>query len=378
MNILIAPDKFRGSLSSTQAAEAIFTGIKEALPDLKYQIQPISDGGEGTLDIITKSQKGQVIEFSTFDPIGRPITSPIGLINVSGQRICVIESSYASGLRLLSSKERNPLKTSSYGTGLLIQSALEYGCDQIVVGLGGTGTIDAGMGLLQALGAKFISKKHGVVHPFDCKDDIIDICLKNLDCRLQNVNIIAACDVDIPLLGENGSVKTFGVQKGALAGDLKNLERRLIVIERLIRGKTNRYLGKKPYSGAGGGMAFSLEICGAKLKAGTDVVFEFIDIETKVQQSHLIITGEGRLDSTTLLGKSLFQLAKLAKSHNVPCVAIVGTIEPGFDYRLASLDGVLVLATHPYDIEYILANSFRMLVSRTTELAELLKICIRK
>ena len=331
MKIVIAPDSFKESLTAKEVAESIKQGFSRFLPDARYVCIPMADGGEGTLDSLVDATKGRIITTQVCDPLGQLITAKWGLLGTGDT--AVIEMAQASGLHLVPTNKRDPKITTSYGTGQLINSALAHGVKKIILGLGGSATNDAGAGMLQALGAK-LQDKSGDELPLGggalTQLDTIDITA--LNPQLQQVAIEIACDVINPLCGEFGASMIFAPQKGATTTDIVLLDQALHHFGAYLEAMTQRQLVSIAGSGAAGGLALPLlAFTKAALSSGVELVAKAVNLESYFHQADLVITGEGRMDSQSAQGKTPTGVAKLAKKHHLPVIALVGGYLPDYD-----------------------------------------------
>jgi glycerate 2-kinase len=321
MRILIAPDKFKGSLNAHDVAKAIALGIGEVLPQSEIILMPIADGGDGTAEVICEALHGSWVTLRAHDPIGRQIECRYAMIKE--QRLAVIEMSEAAGMRRLDAVELDPLRATTFGVGQLILDAVRRGAGKIIVGLGGSATNDGGFGLARALGYRF----------FDGEGIQVRIAVNKLRTLKQietprNLSlppIVGAADVQNRLLGKHGATRTFGPQKGATTAELELLEKCLKRIARVTARQVRRVNPKTPGAGAAGGLGFGLmAFAGATLRPGFDVVAEIIGAESQIKRADVVITGEGRLDAQTLDGKGPAGIAHLARKHGKPVFALVG------------------------------------------------------
>src|SRR5437762_547691 len=338
MRILIAPDKFKGSLSAREVAESIAAGLRDALPDANIDIVPMADGGEGTAEAICEACGGSWLQCKAHDPIGREIDARYAWI--AQGKLAVMEMSEAAGMRRLSESERDPLRATTFGVGEMILDAASRGANEIIIGLGGSATNDGGFGMARALGFRF-DCDHEQEQEHEQKVTLLlrlTGIAKPKDLKLPK--IIAAVDVRNPLLGKHGATRVFGPQKGASKDDLNILERALTrladVVEKGFEGesaecKSAGRTGKmpvfrdKPGAGAAGGLGFGLmTFCGAKIRPGFDVVAEAVKLESKIKDADVVITGEGSLDRQTLEGKTPAGVANVARKVGKRVFAIVG------------------------------------------------------
>ena len=321
MRILIAPDKFKGSLGAGDVARAIATGIRGALPAAEIELVALADGGEGTSNAIQSARDGEWIDCYAHDALGRPITARYAWLSES--RLAVIEMSAAAGLAQLAPNERNPLEASTFGVGEMLRDAFARGAGEIILGLGGSATNDGGSGLARALGFRFLGSDGQVLE--GPVSELVELARIGLPNELSLPSIIAACDVDTPLLGPRGATRTFGPQKGATSPQLEILERaltRLADVAAVTFGFDHR---ETPGAGAAGGLGFGLlTFCGAQIRSGFEVVADAIRLREKIKQADIVITGEGKLDRQTLAGKAPAGVARMARAEGKMVCAIAG------------------------------------------------------
>ncbi|MBN2273035.1 MAG: glycerate kinase [Bacteroidales bacterium] len=331
MRILICPDSFKECLTARQVAEHIASGIQRILPSADIKIIPLADGGEGTVAALMHTTEGRIVNVEVHDPLMRTIHSFFGL--TGDGETALIEMASASGLELLKPYERNPLITSSFGTGELIKYALDEGCKRIIVGMGGSATNDGGMGAVMALGVKFYDKKGGELpQGGGSLDQLAGIDMKGMDERIHKCRIDVACDVDNPLTGENGASLVYGLQKGGDTAMAEQLDRNLQLFARKIKDSLGRDIEHVPGSGAAGGLGGGMmAFFNAKIRPGFNLISEYIDLEKYIGSADLIITGEGRIDFQTQFGKTPVGVAFLAKKHNKPVIAVAGTLGRGYE-----------------------------------------------
>ncbi len=327
--IVIAADSFKGSLSSAEANEAIAEGVRRVLPDASLTLVPVADGGEGTMPMLVESLGGKYEVCRVGDPLLRPITAQYGIINHNGIRTAVIEMAQASGLPLLKEEERNPLITSSYGTGQLIADAYRRGCRAFIIGLGGSATNDGGAGMLRALGVKFLDNAgQPLPEGGAALKDLSSIDLSEMPKELRDCPFTIICDVDNPLTGPNGASAVFGPQKGATPQDVDILDKALQNYGEMLEAVTGRSLINSPGSGAAGGMGAALLACfNAELKPGIQATLDTIGFRDIIRGASLIVTGEGKIDRQTLHGKTPFGILQYAKTESIPVIAIGGLVE---------------------------------------------------
>lgn len=338
MKIVIAPDSFKESLSAMQVAEAIEQGFRELFPQAEYLKLPMADGGEGTVESMVAATSGEIVAVEVTGPLGLPVKAFFGWMG-DGET-AVIEMAAASGLHLVPPQQRNPLITSSFGTGELILAALQHGARKIIIGIGGSATNDGGAGMMQALGAKLLdahghelSGGGGALAELACAD------LTHLDSRLADTDILVACDVNNPLCGEKGASAVFGPQKGATPEMVAQLDAALRHYGEKIEQATGKRVLELAGAGAAGGMGAALSgLLNARLQPGIDIVTDALKLADAVQGADMVITGEGRIDSQTIHGKTPIGVARVAKRFDIPVIAIAGGMSA--DYSVVHQHGI--------------------------------------
>ncbi|MDY6914196.1 MAG: glycerate kinase [Planctomycetota bacterium] len=362
MKIVIAPDSFKGSLSAAKVAAALAGGVLQVVPDACIDLCPMADGGEGTVDAMVAATNGRLITTDVFDPLGAPIRARFGLLGaavrgfgslpgevglcgslhvasgegepakVAGGAVAVIEMASASGLGLIPTEKRDPLRTTTFGTGQLILAALDAGARKIIVGIGGSGTVDGGCGCAQAMGVVFTDRQNKAIV---CGlaggglTDIEGIDLSDRDPRLAEVRVRVACDVANPLTGPDGAAMVYGPQKGATPEMVRRLEAGLVHLAGTIRREMAMDIEKVPGAGAAGGLGAGLvAFAGATLESGIEIVAEAVGLAGRLSGAKLCITGEGKLDAQSLSGKAAVGVAQIARQANVPVLCIPGQAEP--------------------------------------------------
>ena len=326
MKITVAIDSFKGSLSTFQAGQAVAEGAKRAFPDAQVTVCPLADGGEGTVDAIIAATGGEMAEVTVHDPIGRLISGSYGIIPHT--KTAIIEMSAAAGITLIDEKDRNPLNTTTYGVGELILDAVKKGCRKFIVGIGGSATNDGGVGMLQALGFAFLDKDKKQVS-FGAKglQDIVEINADNVPKELKDCTFCVACDVKNPLCGERGCSAIYGPQKGATPQMIADMDRWLARFAELTKTLFPDADENFPGTGAAGGLGFAfLSYLNASLASGIDLVIEETGLEDYIKDADIVVTGEGRLDGQSYMGKAPIGVAKLAKKHGKPTVAFSGCV----------------------------------------------------
>lgn len=350
MRVLVAPDKFKESLSSLEVARAVERGVKKANPHAEVILCPLADGGEGTVEALVTATNGKIVRKRVTGPLGRPVDAFFGLLGSVAhptsdiRHPAVVEMSAASGLHLVPFDMRNPMITTTFGTGELIKEALDKGCKKIIIGIGGSATTDGGMGMAQALGARFLDKQGkelGLGSGQELiKIDKIDV--KGLDGRITQTQFLVASDVQNPLTGPDGAAYVYAPQKGASPEMVVSLDQGLSHYAEVIKRDLGIGIKDVPGSGAAGGLGAGLMVfLDAKLKSGVDLIMEAVGFEEKLQRVDLIITGEGKIDAQTAYGKVPVGVAKLAQTKGIPVIAIGGQVTPDAeilkDYGLAKM-----------------------------------------
>jgi glycerate kinase len=361
VRVVIAPDSYKGTLTSVQVAEALARGWREARPDDEILLAPLADGGEGTLVAIEAAGGWEWRAAAATDPNGRPIEA--GWLRSAGGIHAVIELAAASGLSRLSAAERDPLGATTYGTGEIIRAALDAGIRSITLGIGGSATSDGGAGILRALGATI---------------DGANVDITALDPRLAEVDLRIACDVTNPLLGPKGAAATYGPQKGATPQQVAELDERLGRYADALRDATGRDERDTPGAGAAGGTSFGLLSVGDRFRSihlvpGIDVVMEETRLREKVDGADVVLTGEGRIDAQTAFGKTALGVAKLAREAGVACIAVGGGVEPEGEAALWEVGAIAVgVSEQPMSLEDAIAAGTAPLERCGRRLARLL------
>ena len=379
MKIVIAPDSFKESLTALEVAEAIEAGLKKVLPDAEYVKVPMADGGEGTVQSLVDATEGRLISAEVCAPLGNKVKAEFGL---SGDgRTAIIEMAAASGLHLVPPEARNPLRTTSYGTGELILAALAEGVEKIIVGIGGSATNDGGAGMLQALGALLLDAQHQPIGAGGgCLQDLAAIDLSGLDKRLAGVEIVVACDVDNPLCGEKGASAVFGPQKGATPEMVQALDSGLHHFADIAARDLGLDIQSPAGAGAAGGMGGGvLLLPDARLQAGVQIVMEAVKLAEKVQDADLVITGEGRMDAQSVHGKTPIGVAHTAKAFGKPVIAIVGCLREDYEVVYAQgIDAVFPIIRQLGSLEEILQHGRDNLVSAAQNVARIYQMGISR
>jgi len=360
MKIVLAPDSFKGNLTSLQVAAALEKGIRRVLPNAQCIKVPMADGGEGTVQSLVDGGGGKFVRKKVTGPAGKPVTARYGLL--ADGKTAVIEMAEASGLPYVKGKEKNPMKTTSYGTGELILDAINKGAEKIIIGIGGSATTDGGTGMAQALGIKFLDKNGKEIKEYGAGgmlNKIAKIDMSGIDARINKTKIIVASDVENPLYGKKGAAYVFGPQKGATSTMVKTLDANLKYFGNLLKKDLGKDVRTLKGAGAAGGLGAGLvAFTGAKLKSGIDIVVDATRLKKHLKDADLVITGEGRVDSQTAFGKTPAGVAKAAKKFKVPTIAIGGGIsDDAREVFTHGIDGLASACARDMTLEDAINNS---------------------
>ncbi|HEY2722291.1 MAG TPA: glycerate kinase [Chitinophagaceae bacterium] len=377
MQILIAPNAFKNSLAADKVADAIAEGLQQSNLSAVLHRFPVGDGGDGTAQLLIQHRKGKLISAEAHDALGREIISSFGLID--NGRTAVIEMANASGLRLLQSTELNPLDATSLGTGELMIHALNSGVNKIILCIGGSATVDGGVGILQALGFRFLNNKNEELnHVPGTLAQLNSIDFSAHDKRLDHCKIIVLCDVDNTLLGKQGAANVFGPQKGANPADVKKLESSLMQLSKIVFQQAGKDMSTVQHGGAAGGVAAGLwAFLDAELVNGIDYFLSITGFDEILEKADLVITGEGSIDIQTLNGKGPYGVAKKAKEKRKFVIGLAGKIQTGVPALSEYFDVLLPINNEPMDIESTLLNTKKNLVRTSQTLGNLIDLARR-
>ena len=326
MRVVVAIDSFKGSMSSLEAGEAISKGIKKAHKDAEVEIRPLADGGEGTVEALSIGMGGKLINVDVTGPVGRKVNAVYGIVDSS--KTAIIEMSQAAGITLVSGNEKNPLYTTTFGVGELIKDAINKGCRHFVVGIGGSATNDCGIGMLQALGYEFLDKE-GKQVGFGASGvrDIVSIRDENVIKELSECYFRVACDVNNPLCGDLGCSAIYGPQKGATKEMVADMDGWLKNYSKIVKEKYPDADCEYPGTGAAGGLGYAFfNFTNSKLESGIKIVLDETKLEEYVKDADIVVTGEGRLDHQTVMGKAPVGVANIAKKYNKKVIAFSGSV----------------------------------------------------
>lgn len=374
MHILIAPDSFKECLTATQVALAISEGIKRIIPEVEIISIPIADGGEGTVEALVTATGGTIVPTPSVDALNRPIQSFYGILGDG--KTAIIEMAAASGIELLESQERNPLITSTFGTGLLMKAALDAGFTELVVGIGGSATNDGGAGMAQALGFGLYDREGkslqsgggslGDLHSIDCS---------NVHPLLGNAKITVASDVRNPLLGPTGATYTYGPQKGATPDMLQTLEKNMAHYSSILKQELGIDVSILTGAGAAGGLGAGLmAFCKAEMASGFELISQLTHLEKHISEASMVFTAEGKIDAQTAFGKTVSGVARLATKFKVPVIALAGKVEGGLNELYEQgLTAAFAIGNQPMSLEESIARASELLADRAEQIMRTVK-----
>jgi len=367
MNFIIAPDSFKGSLSASHAARSIAAGVRAVYPDAQVLLVPLADGGEGTVEALVTATQGRFVQCPVTGPLGSPVTAIFGFSGLDPQT-AILEMASASGITLIPQSERNPLRASTFGTGEMLLAALEAGARKIIIGIGGSATNDGGAGAMQALGVRFLDK-HGepLPKPIGGADliHVAKIDMSAITFPVDQIPIIIASDVNNPLVGPNGASAVYGPQKGAKPDMVKQLEEALTHYARIVEDTLGISIADLPGSGAAGGLGGGLTaFLHAEMASGIDLVLDAAHFDDAVANADWVITGEGRIDSQTLQGKTISGVMKRTRKHSkARVIAFGGSVDENARQSLQDQGLYAAIAVSPPEmsVEEAMASASRLL-----------------
>lgn len=376
MKFVIAPDSFKGSLTAKEVSESIYQGLFKIFPDARFELIPMADGGEGTMQALVDSCHGKIYKKTVKDPLNRETTAQYAILPNS---TAVIEMASASGLQYVDQETANPFLTTTYGTGQLINAALKQGAKTIIVGLGGSATNDGGVGAAMALGIKFFNKANQEIAPNNQGlAELTKIDLTSINPALKTAKIILASDVTNPLTGLNGASFVFGHQKGATDQDLPQLDRNLQHFAQLIHQQLNLNFENTPGAGAAGGLGFGLlSFTNAKIQSGIKTVLALSNFNKRVQNADFVFTGEGATDFQTQYGKTPFGVAQAAKmaAPNCQVICLTGNIGAGIEqlYGKDKIDAIFATESGAKPLKQAIKDSKQDLEIISENIGRLIK-----
>nr|WP_113864924.1 glycerate kinase [Brenneria salicis]NMN90651.1 glycerate kinase [Brenneria salicis ATCC 15712 = DSM 30166]RBP66853.1 glycerate kinase [Brenneria salicis ATCC 15712 = DSM 30166]RLM32164.1 glycerate kinase [Brenneria salicis ATCC 15712 = DSM 30166] len=352
---VLAPDSFKESMTAKEVCIAMEKGLKKIFPDASYIHVPMADGGEGTVQSLIDATQGHIFQQRVVGPLGELVDASYGIMGDG--KTAVIEMASASGIHYVSQDNRNPLITTTYGTGQLIRACLDKGIKKIILGIGGSATNDGGMGMAEALGVKFYDEAgEPLSQGGGALEKLHHIDITGIDPRLTRIDILVACDVTNPLCGKNGASHIFGPQKGATPEMVKTLDSNLSHYADIIKAQLGKDIATQPGAGAAGGLGAGLmAFTDCTLQKGIDIVIEYSGLREKLINANFCFTGEGRIDSQTKFGKTPHGVAKTAKEKNVPVIAVSGCVGSGVDdlYQ-EGIDAIFSIIPHAKSIDELL------------------------
>jgi glycerate kinase len=368
MKIVVAPDSFKGSLTAVEVSDAIGQGVREIFPEAEIVKIPMADGGDGTVQCLVNATGGEILRKKVTGPLGDEVLASYGILG--DKKTAVIEMAEASGLTLVPENKRNPLITTTYGTGQLIKAGLDRGCRKMIIGIGGSATNDGGAGMVQALGVKLLDQERKEIG-FGGGElkKVFRIDAKYLDNRLSETKVLIASDVSNPLCGPKGASRIYGPQKGATPEIIEELDKSLAHFAEVIKRDLHKNVKDVPGAGAAGGLGASLmAFLDAELRPGIEIVIEIVKLEQAIKDADLVITGEGKIDSQTIYGKAPIGVARIAKKYNIPVVAVAAIISDDADI------------VHQYGINTLIKISEppMSLAEPKSKKVQLIKSCIKK
>lgn len=329
MNIVTVIDSFKGSLSSMDAGRAVAAGIRRVDPNAQVRVRPLADGGEGTVQTLVEGMGGEICRIKVTGPLGEPVDCEYGILEAS--KTAIVEMSGAAGITLVPREELNPMKATTYGVGEVIRDAIEKGCRRFIVGIGGSATNDGGVGMLQALGYGFMDREgRAVSRGAQGLRDLAQICVDGAMPQLEECEFHIACDVTNPLCGEKGCSAVFGPQKGATPEMVRQMDGWMENYAKVVSQVVPQADAETPGTGAAGGLGFAfLAFTPAVLESGIQIVLSELKLEQDIAWADLVITGEGRLDEQTAMGKAPVGVAELAKKYQKPVIGFSGSVTEG-------------------------------------------------
>ena len=377
MKIVIAPDSFKGSLTAKQVAEAIKTGLQRVLPNADYEMVPMADGGEGTVQSLVDATDGHLVTRQVHNPLNQLSDAYYGILGDG--KTAVIEMAQASGIQYVNDETHNPLITTTYGTGELILDALDHGVQKIIMGIGGSATNDGGAGMAQALGAKLLDND-GQELGFGggALDQLAQIDLSGLDPRVQKTQLLIASDVTNPLTGPDGASAVFGPQKGATPEMVKQLDRNLHHYAEVIKRDLHQDLEKRPGAGAAGGLGTGLmAFTNSEMAKGIDLVIEFTHLKERAQNADLVFTGEGGIDFQTKFGKTPYGVARATKAvaPHSSVIVLAGNVGKGIEslYGRDAMDAIFATPEGAKSLDQAIADGPHDIAETAENIARLIK-----
>lgn len=375
MKIVVAPDSFKGSVTALEAANAIEQGLYRVFPDAIIEKIPMADGGEGTVQSLVDATGGHIRTERVFGPLGNEVEAEFGIL--SDGKTAVIEMASASGLTLVPPDKRNPLRTTTFGTGQLIHAALDLGCRRLIIGIGGSATNDGGAGMAEAVGVKFLKGDCTLIERGGGGlAELKSIDITEIHPAILETETIVACDVNNPLTGPDGASHVYGPQKGATPEMVDTLDANLAHYDAILTRTLGKSFNNTPGAGAAGGLGAGLmAFLNAELKLGIDIMIDAVNLRKRMKDATLVITGEGQLDFQTAFGKTPVGVAKVAKTYDIPVIAIAGSIGEGAKNVYAEgIDAMLGIAQTPMSLADAVSDAVLLIADTAEQAARLLSI----
>lgn len=375
MKIVVAPDSFKGSVTALQAATAIEQGLRRVFPHAEIDKIPMADGGEGTVQSLVDATGGRIKTEHVIGPLGNEVDAEFGIL--ADGETAVIEMAAASGLTLVPPDKRNPLHTTTYGTGQLILAALEVGCRRLIIGIGGSATNDGGAGMAEALGVQFLNTDGKTVERGGGGlGELTSIDIAELHPKISDTETVVACDVNNPLTGPKGASHVYGPQKGATPEMVKTLDAHLEHYDKVLTQTFGQSFNNIPGAGAAGGLGAGLmAFLNAELKLGVDIMIDTVKLKERMKGASLVFTGEGQLDFQTAFGKTPVGVAKVAKADKIPVIAIAGGIGEGANAVYdAGIDAMLGIVQAPMSLEDAVEDAPQLIADTAEQAARLITI----
>ena len=375
MKIVVAPDSFKGSVSALEAASAMEQGLHRVFPDAVIEKIPMADGGEGTVQSLVDATGGHFQTRRVLAPLENEVDAQFGIL--SDGETAVIEMASASGLTLVKPHERNPLRTTTYGTGELIHAALEAGCRRLIIGIGGSATNDGGAGMAEALGVRLLDTNGKQLQRGGGNLSALrSIDVTNLHPAIAETETVVACDVNNPLTGPDGASHVYGPQKGATPEMIETLDGHLAHFDDILMQTLGKSFNDIPGAGAAGGLGAGLmAFLNAELRLGVDIMIDAVNLKERIKGAIVVFTGEGQLDFQTAFGKTPVGVAKVAKAYGIPVIAIAGGIAEGAEaVHDAGIDAMLGIVQEPMSLENAVTDASRLIADIAEQAARLIAI----
>ncbi len=378
MRVVIAPQGLKGSLTAAEVGRAIALGVQTVYPGAEIVLVPVADGGEGTVQALVDTTKGELVWETVTGPLGTPVSAFFGVLGDG--RTAALEMAACAGLPLVPHAQRDPRITTTYGVGELLLTAIGRGCRHIILGIGGSATNDGGAGMMQALGASLqTAENKAITHGGAALTTLSHISVEQLDTRLRDCVIEVACDVTNPLCGPTGASAVYGPQKGATSAMVRELDAALNHYATLIERDLGAAIRDIPGAGAAGGLgAGLLAFLHAQLRPGAQLILEAVKLEDALRTANLVITAEGQIDAQTASGKSVGAVATLAKRYNIPVLALTGGLGAGYQnvYPLG-VDGIAVLPSGPMTLPYAIEHAAALTTDATERMLRVLRLNVK-